>query len=487
MMIRKRITAKSWNQTRAFASERSRIARPKVKLMWLGLLCLMAHNVGAFSAYSNQELDELEKEFVQQINQSNQVIRDPIASQYINHLAQQLAAHGEIAKPYFFIVDSREINAFAGPGGYIGVNSQLILATENESELAAVMAHEMSHVRQHHLYGMIEHQKQMRIPMLASMLASIALGVINPSLATGALMGSLTGFVQDNINFVRSNEKEADRIGIDMLIKSGLDPRGMASFFKKMQQNSRYYYTDNVPAILRTHPMDDDRIAEADNRSLHLKNKNFPDHLEYHLFKELIRSIVTPNPRELRAYYRDECPKKTPVVACQYGLSLTELNLNEPQQAIDHLLPLMARYTNHIDFTMTLARAETALQHHAQAAQRMAELHANFPDHYAVILTHARILMAGNQAPAAAALLLKASRKFKHDLPICLELAQAQAASGHKDYAYFTLAQCHALQGDYREAVRILHVAHALVKKDALLKARIKAKMAELTEDMSEI
>ena len=158
--------------------------------------------------------------------------------------------------PYFFIVKSNEINAFAGPCGYIGVNSQLILATANESELAAVMAHELAHVRQHHLYRMIEHQKQMRIPMLASMLASIALGVLNPTAGTGAMMAALSGFAQDSINYVRSNEKEADRIGIDMLIKSGQDPRGMASFFKKMQENARYYYTDNIPAILRSHPLD---------------------------------------------------------------------------------------------------------------------------------------------------------------------------------------------------------------------------------------
>src|SRR3990167_3802865 len=143
--------------------------------------------------------------------------------------------------PVFFLVKSNEINAFAGPGGYIGINSALILASENESEMAAVMAHEMAHVRQHHLYRMLEHQKQMRVPMLASLLASMALGVVNPTLATGALMGSMTGFAQDNINFVRSNEKEADSIGIDMLIKSGLDPRGMAGFFKKMQENMRYY------------------------------------------------------------------------------------------------------------------------------------------------------------------------------------------------------------------------------------------------------
>ena len=191
-------------------------------LGWL-LMGFMCTPTWCYSPYSNRELDQLEREFIDQINQSPLVIHTPLAEQYINHLGMRLAQHGEIKPPVFFIVNSNEINAFAGPGGYIGVNSQLILATENESELAAVMAHEMSHVRLHHLYRMLEHEKQMKIPMLASMLASIALGVINPMLGSGAIMATLGGFAQTDINFIRSNEKEADRIGIDILTKTGLD------------------------------------------------------------------------------------------------------------------------------------------------------------------------------------------------------------------------------------------------------------------------
>ena len=265
-----------------------------------------------FSPYSNRELDQLEKEFVEQINQSPLILRDPLAGQYINHLAKRLAQHGELAQPYFFIVNSDEINAFAGPGGYIGVNTQLILASDNESELAAVMAHEMAHVRLHHLYRMLEHQKQMQIPKLASMLASMALGALNPMMGTGALMASLGGFAQDDINFVRSNEKEADRIGIDVLNKASLDPRGMANFFRKMQQNTRYYYTANVPAILRTHPIDEDRIAEAENRSAQMAPKTVQNSLDYRLFKELIRTTVVTNSKALIEEYQ-RCLQAHPV------------------------------------------------------------------------------------------------------------------------------------------------------------------------------
>ncbi len=434
----------------------------------------------AFSPYSNNQLDELEKSFIQQINQSDSVVRVPLANQYINHLAKTLARQGQIPSPVFFIVKSNEINAFAGPGGYIGVNTQLILVSDNESELAAVMAHEMAHVRQHHLYRMLEHEKQMQIPRLASMLASIALGAINPALGTGAMMGSLTGFAQDNINFVRSNEKEADRIGIDMLIKSGLDPRGMAGFFKKMQQSTRYYYTDNIPAILRTHPMDDDRIAEAENRSLHLIKKSYPDNLDYHLFKELIRNIVMQDSKQLIDYYQQDCKKHNSASACQYGDVLAHLTANQYAKAKVLLMPLLNEDHDNLFYAIAMAQAEVGLGEFNNGILRLAELLSNHPDNYAATVEYAQALMAGNKSEQAASALLKASRVFKYDLPICQQLARAQAASHHKDYAYFTLAQCHLLQGEHRAAMSKLKIAKTLATKDPDLTARINAKIDEI-------
>ena len=456
-----------------------RLKRCLSHLSLSALLCIPGQP-WAFSPYSNSELDQLEKEFVQQINQSDSVIRNPLANQYINHLGKMLARHGQLESPVFFLVKSNEINAFAGPGGHIGVNTQLILASDTESELAAVMAHEMAHVRQHHLYRMIEHEKQMHVPMLASMLASIALGVINPALGSGALMGSLTGFAQDNINFVRSNEKEADRIGIDMLIKSGLDPRGMAGFFKKMQQSTRYYYTDNVPAILRTHPLDDDRIAEAENRSLHLIKKAYPDNLDYRLFKELIRNTATRDSKALVGYYQQECIKHNSSTACQYGHALALLSINQYTEARTRLLSLLNQDHDNLFYVIATAQAETGSQQYVSALTRLRELQENYPDNYAAVIEYARALMEASKPEKAASTLLKGSRQFKDDLPICQLLARAQAESHHKDYAYFTLAQCHLLQGENRAAMSKLKLAKTLAGKDHLLLARIDARMDEI-------
>lgn len=441
---------------------------------------LFSYPVYAFSPYSTRELEELEKQFIQLINQSDSIVRNPLANQYVNHLAKNLVQFSRMQTPYFFIVKSNEINAFAGPGGHIGINTQLILATENESELAAVMAHEIAHVRLHHLYRMIQHEKQMRIPMLASILASMALGVINPTLAGGAMMASMTGFAQDNINFTRSNEKEADRIGIGMLVKSGLDPRGMAGFFKKMQQNSRYYYTANIPAILRTHPLDEDRIAEAENRSSHLKNKHYPDNPDYHLFKELIRNQAADNSKQLVDYYHQECRKHNSVTACQYGLTLALIHINQFQQAEPILNQLLAQDKDNLFYQIAMSEAETGSKQFDSALQRLKELQSNYPENYAALMAYAQGLLEAGKAESATSILLKGFRQFKQDLPLCESLAQAQSNANMKGYAYFTQAQCSLLQGRGRDALRQLAVAKKLSAKDRYLNARVIAMIDEI-------
>ena len=452
---------------------------------WLSVFSIvyLCTNVAqAFSAYTNDELDQLEQSFIQEINSSTAVVRNPLAKDYINHLAKVLAEHGELNQPYFFIVKSNEINAFAGPGGYIGVNTQLILASDTESELAAVMAHEMSHVRQHHLYRMLEHQKQMRVPMLASILAAAALGAINPALSTGALMGSLSGFAQDNINFVRANEKEADSIGIDMLTKAGFDPVGMAGFFKKMQETGRYRYSNNVPAILRTHPLDEDRIAEAEGRAGTRKtHATIPSSKDYQLFKELIRNTVKSNPKQLEDDYHYRCKQQPSDSACHYGLALMSLQNDQYREAIAELKPLIAADANNLYYNIALAKVYKEQAQSAQAVSILNNLYTNFPDSYAVLSEYSDALISDHQADKAVRLLLIGTRQFKNDLPLCQSLARAEASAHHMGYAYFSMAECHLLQGERHDALRQLKLAQSFAKNDRILQARIAAKIELIT------
>lgn len=458
-----------------------------IKSYMLGVLvCSLVFNstAFAFSPYSNSELDELEKEFVAEINQSHSVLRDPLSNQYITRLGQKLALHSDQASPTFFIVKADEINAFAGPGGHIGINSELFLLSEHESELAAVLAHEIAHVRQHHLYRMLEHQNRMKVPMLASMLAAIALGAVIPAIGSGALMAALGGFAQDSINFIRSNEKEADRIGIDMLKRAGFDPRGMIQFFKRMRENARYY-SANVPAILRTHPMDDDRIAEAEHRTDLLSPKNVPDTLEYQLTKERIRVLTAKHDKKLLDYYASRCPNiETTDNACLYGHALALLKANKHDAAYKQLSSLVAEDHENLYYALALGEAELKNGKKEEAVTRLQALHDNHPGNYAVIMAFAKALSSANHLAETSTLLLQSSRVFPTDLPMCYALARAQSNNHLKAYAYFTYAECHLLQGQNKEARRLFKLAKTLVKQDRFLNARIDAKLDAIKDEL---
>lgn len=434
----------------------------------------------ALSPYSTNELDSLEKEFMQLINQSPQIERNPLAREYINKTGQKMAKFAHIPSPYFFIVKSGEINAFAGPGGYIGINTELILASATESELAAVMAHEIAHVRLHHLYNIITHEKQMKIPMLAMLLASAALGVLNPALGSGAMMATMSGMAQDSINFTRAQEKEADRIGIAMLMKANFDPRGMTGFFKKMQEHTRYYYTANIPPFLRSHPMDEERIAEAEYRSAHITKKDYPASEDYPLFKELIRLSVSSNFNALLDYYRLECPRHSNTAVCQYGQALTNLALNRFQAAENILQTLVQQKPDNLFYTIALAEANTGLHNYPAAIARLQNLLASYPENYALIMAYAETLMSANQQEKAVLVLLKGSRLYPKDLPLCHRFAQAQSDARKESYAYFTRAQCLLLEGRLPAARAQLKVARNLARKDEYMLARIDAKLMDI-------
>lgn len=436
----------------------------------------------ALTPYSTDELDNLEKEFIQIINQSHQVERNPLANQYINYLGKKLATISGTTIPAFFIVKSKEINAFAGPGGYIGINSQLILTTETESELAAVLAHEIAHVRLHHLYNQITNQQQMKIPMLALVLASIALGAVNPTLGTGALMASMTGMAQQGINFTRSQEKEADRIGIYTLKEAGFDVQGMVTFFKKMQQHTRYFYTDNIPAILRSHPLDDERIAEAQHRMSASQKTGIQNSLEYGLFKEVVRVSVTQDIKTRMDYYAHACKQKDPMTICQYGKGLSELSADRFAEARNNLAPLLEQQPDNLFYLLPMIEAESGLGAHDKAQQLITFALQKYPGNYGVLMIYGQVLLAANQPKKAVNVLLKASRLYRQDLALCNSLARAQSAAQEKGYAYFTRAQCLILQGQKRPAIAQLKIAKTYAKNNEYLIARIQAKMEEVKE-----
>jgi len=234
---------------------------------------------------------------MRQIRASFPLDYDPLTTDYIQSLGNRLksASHTPSGGFRFFVVNDNTINAFALPGGNIGVHTGLITTAQSEDELAGVLAHEIAHVTQRHIARMVDRGRQSTAPTIAAIVASILLATASPELGQGALAATLGAATQMSINFTRSNEEEADRIGIGILSNAGLDPRAMPLFFERMLQANRYNEF-NYPEFLRTHPVTENRIADARARAEQYPAKRYSDNLMFHLITQRIAVTQENNP-----------------------------------------------------------------------------------------------------------------------------------------------------------------------------------------------
>ncbi|MEP6482997.1 MAG: M48 family metalloprotease [Rudaea sp.] len=214
-----------------------------------------------------------------ELRNQNQVVDDALLTDYINMIGYRLVAYSQKQdQPFtFFIVRDTSINAFALPGGFVGINAGLITTTANESELAAVLAHEISHITQQHLVRAVEAEQKYAPLMVLAMLGAIVASAHQSPYSTsnsgiGAIATAEGIAEQMQINFTRADESEADRIGINTLAKAGFDPDAMADFFERMQHALRPGFDENdVPALLMDHPVTNQRISEARERAEAMK------------------------------------------------------------------------------------------------------------------------------------------------------------------------------------------------------------------------
>ncbi|MCK4710983.1 MAG: M48 family metalloprotease, partial [Gammaproteobacteria bacterium] len=229
----------------------------------------------------------LGKAFIRALKAQASFIDDELVTDYIRNLGQQLVSKSpEQGRDFnFFVINSNEINAFAGPNATIGINKGLILAANNESQLASVMAHEIAHVTQKHLTRAYQASSDSSLTTLAAVLAGILVSSADPTAGAALVFGGVASGMQQSINFTRSNEYEADRVGIQILDDSNINPRGMIEFFEILQ-SSNFFGSENDIEYLRTHPLNSARIAEATNRTSIASSTKPNDSLNFQLARE---------------------------------------------------------------------------------------------------------------------------------------------------------------------------------------------------------
>jgi predicted Zn-dependent protease len=408
------------------------------------------------------EEKEFGEAFFRSLHSQISINQDAEIQQYIQTIGERLVANSDApSNPFhFFVVMEKDINAFAGPGGYIGVNSGLILITEAESELASVMAHEIAHVTQRHLYRAYEASSRLSIPTAAATLAAILLGTQSPELGQAAIVAIQAGNVQFQIDFTRENEAEADRVGMQTLAGSQYDPRSMPTFFERLQQSSRYY-GQNIPEFLRTHPVTASRISDTRGRAESYPYKQYPDSLGYQLAKAKIRVLTDTDNAETLKYFQTRSTQGTAEqrVVARYGLGLYALNSQKFTDAEAIFQQLSKEYPNQAQYLTALARTALDSKNYSTALARYKKLTEQFPDNEAIKLEYVTSLLKAGNADLARKNLFLLKPKTQQQPIYSQLLAQAYSALNQPAESHRYLAEYYYATGQTRDAILQIKLA----------------------------
>jgi len=431
---------------------------------------------------SPHEERKLGTAFLQQLRNANLILEDPETTAYLDSLGHQLAANSESPTTdfTFFLIDDNSINAFAGPGGTIGIHIGLILASENESELAGVMAHEVAHITQRHLARTFESTKKLSLASSAALLAAILIGTQNSEAGQAALAAVTAGSLQHRINFTRANEKEADNVGIHTLAQSGFDPFGMPRFFDRLQKNSRLYGSA-PPEFLSTHPVNTNRIADATARAGKFLTGKIKNSTAFQLVRARLRVKAYDNPQQVLndvGRYGGKVGLKTPVNWYEYALLLAANN--QHQKTISIFKQLNQSDPDRIAYRLALANAYRETGQSGKALLIYEGSLSLYPGNLSILTPYARLLLADNQPQRAAHLLSDISNDKYNNSQIYKLRAQTASATDHPALAHESMAQYYYLNGYMAEAIEQLKLAKRERGLSNYESARIQARLDEL-------
>ncbi len=424
---------------------------------------------------------------VRQLREAGQIIDDPEINEYLHALGMRLSsqAHEGAHRFTFFAVRDSAINAFALPGGFIGVNAGLVTATRSEAELAGVLAHEIAHVTQRHIARSIQNAGRANMASLAGMLAAILIGATT-GLPGDVVMGGVTAAqglaAQSQISFTRANESEADRVGIGILAASGFDPVAMPEFFGTMQQRSGGGGR-NIPDLLRTHPVTSERIAETRDRASRMHRPRTSDSTGYALIRD--RLLLETLPEGASALDRFGAAKSADYPSTdaeQYGRALALVQAGEANQAIPMLQALRDRRPDITLYHTALGQAELAAGRVDASRETLEQAMRLFPRNVPVTMRYAETLMRAGEAKRAHTVLLDLFNNVPPTAEQARFTAIAANAAGDIADSYYYMSEYHVISGDLALAINQLRLAQAVPGNNAVQRERFDARIRELQE-----
>ena len=434
------------------------------------------------SVLSTSDEQALGDAFLREIRAYLPLLEDTEIVSYVRGLGDRLVAAGDGGdrRFRFFVVDANQVNAFAGPGGVVGINTGLVLLTRNESELASVLAHEIAHVTQNHISRAVEDSARTSPLAIAGLIAGLVLATQNAQAGQAAVASVLAGSVQRRLDFTRQNEKEADRVGTALLAEANFDPRAMPAFFERMQQSNRFYA--EPPEFLSTHPVTVNRIAASRARAEQYPYKQFIDSLDYLMVRAKVFALSKAKPSEAIEHFEAQLDSGLhgSEDAARYGLSVALMRAKQWNKAQPHIEWLLARHPDRIP----LLAAWADIMRHTGKANRARAIYEEtikvFPTDTLMTEKYAELLLLEKQPEKAVSLLETYSRYGDLTANIHSLNARALSGVGRELEANAALAEEYVARGDIDAAIHQLGIALQQREQNDYVAERAQARLEEL-------
>lgn len=432
---------------------------------------------------------QIGRAIMRDIRNSGMIVEDPQITEYINAIGHRIAmqANDGDYNFSFFVVNDPRINAFALPGGFIGVHTGLIDAARSEDELAGVLAHEVAHVTQRHIARAVHASSRQSMMSTALMLGALILGAAGGDadvVQAGMVVAQGTA-AQQQINFTRSNEYEADRIGIRALAEAGFDPHGMDSFFEVLSRQETTAPDLRIPEFLRTHPVTTARISEAKSRAAAYARVETEDSATYGIARAriLVDRYDTP---ELAVEYFERRDYTEQTDFERYGRAVAYQRNGQHREANAIFNELAAKDQKVIAYHVGLAQTQLALENYAASEETFTRAIELFPRNVPLVIHYAEALLQVGAAEKAHALLLDLLNNVPPTPEQVRLIARAANEAGDIAESFYYMSEFRLMSGDLIGGISFLRQALALPELQEIQRIRFEARIDFIREYMSE-
>lgn len=446
----------------------------------------------AGSFVSPQQEYRIGQSFYWQLQQSVDLVDDPEVASYLTQLGQRLVSNSDGPNlPFkFFMVPDERVNAFAAPGGFIGVNSGLLLTSQEEDEVASVLAHEIAHITQRHLIRRYERQSQLSLPTTAAMIAALLLGAADAKAGAAAITAVQAGAVQSQLSFSRAHEAEADNLGMQTLVRSGFNAMAMPTFFERLQQANQFHSGKSIPEFLRSHPVTTSRIAESRGRAVNYPlQRQLSDDLQFYLMREKLRVMTASNFSRLQRQYLAslETGNHLNRTAARYGHSIVLKAMGQYSQAKRIATELIAEDEDRLSFQLLLADIEMTRGNVEKALAVYETNHQLYSDNYALAVNYAIALIEARRAEQATELLSAQLELGRATQKVYKLLARARGDVGDKSQAHNWLAEYYYNAGRLKQSADQLKLAAKFARGDKFQLAKINARLRKVEKAIAQL